>query len=136
MGRSEQPPDLKSKVHFLITLMQGILIISFGWYGLSCWRSNRMVLEFERYGMARWRRLTGALQLLASLGLSAGYFYPMLLFAAAAGLSGMMFFAVLVRWRIRDSLVATLPALIFLGLNLWLAATAWPSGGGLSALRP
>ncbi len=78
MGRSEQPPDLKSKVHFLINLAQGISIISFGWYGLSCWRSSRMVLEFERYGMARWRRLTGALQLLASLGLSAGYFYPML----------------------------------------------------------
>ena len=117
MGRSEQPPDLKSKVHFLINLAQGISIISFGWYGLSCWRSSRMVLEFERYGMARWRR-------------------PMLLVAAAAGLSGMMFFAVLVRWRIRDSLVATLPALIFLGLNLWLAATAWPSGGILPAIRP
>lgn len=103
------------------SLAQGISIVSFAGYGISCFCSKRMVAEFERYGLARVRGLTGTLQLAGSLGLFAGYFSRPLLLLSAGGLAAMMFCGILVRIRIRDPLFAMLPAFAFFCLNLFLA---------------
>ena len=100
---------------------------SFAWFGLGCFLSRRVMAEFARYGIARLRRPVGALQIAASLALAAGAidarFRPLLI-AAAAGLAAMMCVALLVRRRIRDPWATTLPAIGFLCLNLYIAASA------------
>jgi len=80
-----------------------------------------MVSEFQRYRLPHWRRLTGVLQILASAGLLAGFFFWPLRLLCSAGLAIMMLVAIVVRIRVNDSLVAATPALFFFLLNLFLA---------------
>ncbi len=94
--------------------------VLFGGYGLNCLLSERMVAEFERYGLARFQRLTGALQVAASLGLLLGQRYRPLLLLSAGGLALMMFLAVATRFRIKDPPVAAIPALVLCLLNGWI----------------
>lgn len=94
--------------------------VSFAWYGMSCLVSEQMVPEFERYRLGRFRTITGALQVAASAGLIAGYFYRPLLLVSAGGLATMMFLAVLVRLRIRDPLYMAIPALVLGCVNAFI----------------
>jgi uncharacterized membrane protein YkgB len=94
--------------------------ISFFVYGLSCFVSPYIKREFERYGVGPQRALVGGLQLAAAVGLLAGLNQAWMGQAAAGGLALMMLVAVGVRIRIQDSLVQTLPALVYLLLNAYL----------------
>jgi uncharacterized membrane protein YfcA len=83
-----------------------------------------MKVEFERYGLARFRILVGILECLGALGLLVGYFNRPVLVLAAAGLMLTMLLGIATRIRIGDSLVRTLPAIVLLILNafvLWVA---------------
>jgi DoxX-like family len=111
-------------MQFIAGIAQAISIASFVWYGMSCFVSAAMVAEFERYRLARFRSLTGMLQVAGSLGLFAGYFSRPLLLLSAGGLAAMMLLGVLVRLRIRDPLVAAIPAFAFFALNLFIVAAA------------
>ncbi len=96
--------------------------LSFFGYGLGCLYSRRMVDEFERYGLVRFRKLTGVLQVLGASGLALGLFgYTAVGFLAAVGLSLQMFSGWIVRLRIRDTLMQCLPALFYMGLNAFIA---------------
>lgn len=101
-----------------IAVLQGLLIIAFAWYGAMALFSRAMVAEFERYGLARFRAMTGALQMAGSAGLLAGYAYRPLLLFSAGGLAAMMLLGVLVRIRIRDPIHEALPAFALMCLNL------------------
>ena len=107
---------------------QGISIVGFAWYGLGCFFSQEMVVEFERYRVPQLRTLPGMLQIAGSLGLLAGYFYLPLLRLSAAGLAFMMMLAVVTRFRIRDPLYAAMPAFSLFALNTFiLVASLKPS---------
>jgi len=101
-------------------LVQIISMVFFGGYGASCFLSQRMKREFERYQVASLRRLTGILQITAAFGLGAGFFSHTILLASSIGLTLMMAVAVFIRIRIRDSFLMTFPAIFFFGLNLYL----------------
>lgn len=107
-----------------IVLVQGVSIVAFAWYGTTALLSRDMVAEFERYGLARLRVLTAALQIAGSMGLLVGYVYRPLLLLSAAGFAVMMSFAVLVRLKIRDPILAIVPACVLLCLNLVLFVLA------------
>lgn len=96
--------------------------ISFLIYSLNCLISAHMKREFARYGMERYRRLTGLSQLIAVVGLSAGFVFPLAGAAAAAGLTTQMLLALTVRRRIGDGVSECLPAFIFGAVNAWLLA--------------
>jgi DoxX-like family len=96
----------------------------FLWYGAGLLGSRSMVAEFERYQLAPYRRLTGALQVVAAAGLLAGLLVRPLLLLAAGGLAVMMLGAVAVRLRVRDPLPATIPALVLFCLNVFLVLAA------------
>ena len=96
--------------------------LAFAFFGPACLLSQRMVEEFERYGLARWRRLTGWLETAGAAGLLAGLALPVLLPAAALGLTALMTLGVLTRLRIRDTFWQTLPAATLLALNAYIAA--------------
>ena len=95
-------------------------IAAFLLYGLSCLFADGMVAEFERFGLSRFRRLTGALEVAGALGLVAGYRFPVFTVAASGGLAALMLLGIATRLRLRDPFVATLPALLLLLINLWV----------------
>ena len=99
---------------------KALLIVSFLGYGAVCAFTGAMIEEFERYGLPGIRRLTGILEILGGLGILAGYFYPVLVTAASACLALLMLAAIIVRIRIGDSFVAMLPALVLLGINVFV----------------
>ena len=93
-------------------------------YGVACLASQRMDAEFKRYGLARFRRLVGALECVGALGLLAGHFSPPILLLAAAGLTLLMVLAVVTRVRIGDSFAQAMPAIVLLVLNAFVLGVA------------
>jgi len=83
-----------------------------------------MEAEFKRYGLARFRRLIGALECLGALGLVVGHFNRPVLVLSAAGLTLTMLMAIATRIRIGDSLAKTLPAIVLLVLNAFVLGFA------------
>lgn len=77
-----------------------------------------MVAEFERYGLNKYRRLTGCLQIVGALALLGGLFYVPLAVIASAGLSILMFMGLAVRIHLRDSFIQSTPALFYAVLNM------------------
>ncbi|MBM4099430.1 MAG: hypothetical protein FJ260_05705 [Planctomycetes bacterium] len=99
-------------------------VLAFLGYGVACLFSRHMDAEFKRYGLARFRRLVGALECLGALGLLAGQFSHPVLVMAAAGLALLMILAVFTRVRVGDPLVQVLPAIALLCLNAFVLGVA------------
>jgi hypothetical protein len=105
-------------------IAQTISAILFAWFGLNAIFSESMVAEFKRYGLSRFRVLTGMLQVAGSLGIIVGHFHTPILLASAGGLTAMMFIGVMTRVRVKDPLPAALPAFALCVLNLFIFAAA------------
>jgi hypothetical protein len=105
-------------------------IVLFLYYGLAVLFSNAMVTEFERYGLLRFRKLTGSLEVLGALGLLLGYLLPPLVLLASGGLTLLMIGGVVVRLKSGDSLVDSLPATVMGLINafIFLYATGLVAG--------
>ena len=101
-----------------IDILIAISAAAFLFYGLACLFSAKLVAEFERYGLARWRVVVGGLEVAGALGLIAGWWFPPLQTAAAAGLFALMICGLWARWRIRDPWYAMLPAFVLAVVNL------------------
>ena len=95
-------------------------MISFLGYGLSCFFSKRMVTEFNRYGLGRQRLVIGILQIAGSLGLLLGFYESVFTVISSLGFSLMMILAMLVRLKIKDPLVAAIPAFLFFSINFYI----------------
>lgn len=105
----------------MFTLFCILSIVSFYGYGVSCSFTSHMVTEFERYGLAPFRRLTGYLQILGATGLLVGLLvFPTVGIVAAFGLSVQMLLGFCVRLRIKDSVLQILPSFIYMWINTGL----------------
>ncbi len=93
-------------------------------YGIHTLFLGGMVADFERFGLRRIRRLTGALELLGAFGLIAGMFVPVLVVPSAAALAMLMLSGLAARIRARDAFVESLPALALVVLNLFVVSCA------------
>jgi hypothetical protein len=98
----------------------GVSVVLFLSYGLSGLFSDGMAAEFERYGLSRYRRLTGVLEILGAVGLVVGYFVLPVLVLAAAGLTLLMALGVATRIRVRDSVAETIPAFALMLVNAYI----------------
>ena len=105
-------------------IARALSAIAFLAYGIACLVTPRMDAEFERYGLARFRRLIGAVECLGALGLLVGHFNRPVLVLAAAGLTLTMLMAIATRIRIGDSLAKTLPAIVLLVMNAFVLGVA------------
>jgi len=95
--------------------------ISFIFYGISSFYSDRMIFEYERWGYKNFRILIASLQLIAGIGLIIGnYFSLLLLILVSASLTLMMITAIFVRIQIKDNLTNILPAILYTILNFIL----------------
>ena len=104
-------------MNLLYEVARALSIALFLYYGVSVLVSDAMAAEFERFGLSRYRKLTGALEVLGALGLALGYFFPPLVVAASGGLTLLMTAGVIARFRSGDSLVDALPALVMALVN-------------------
>ena len=105
-------------------IARALSAVAFLFYGVVCLSTSRMKVEFERYGLARYRHLVGALECLGALGLLVGYFNRPVLVVAAAGLALTMLMGIATRIRIGDSLVQTVPAIVLLIMNAFVLGVA------------
>lgn len=93
----------------------------FLFYGLQSLNSKMMIEEFKRFGLSdSQRKWTGILQLFGASGLLVGLIFPIAGLLSAAGFSAMMFVAFIVRIKIKDSVIHSLPSIIFMLINAWL----------------
>jgi|TARA_B100000900_G_C20103947_1_gene523117 intracellular septation protein A len=76
--------------------------------------------EFTRYKIPQFRKLTGVIQLLGAFGIIMGFWIDYLQILSTIGLSLLMLFGVITRIIIKDSLMKTLPALLYCLLNGYL----------------
>ena len=95
--------------------------ISFLFYGYGCLFSDKMKQEFLRFQLSEnQRKITGILQILAGLALLLSFINPLLGVIASAGLTLQMLLGFLVRLKIKDSFILSLPSFIFMLFNGYL----------------
>lgn len=102
----------------LLNILILVSAISFLCYGISALFSPELEKEFIRYGLPKYRVMTGVLQIIGSLGLFIGFFNKELLLLSSLGLSVLMLLGFLTRIKIGDGFLQSLPSFIFLILNL------------------
>lgn len=84
-----------------------------------------MKTEFERFGLSNFAGLTVFLEFAGAIGLLVGLGSRPLLLLSAGGLALLMFFGLLVRIKIGDSLKRSFPALFYMLMNIVIFANAW-----------
>jgi hypothetical protein len=94
--------------------------ISFICYGLLCLTTRHMEKEFQHYGLSRFRKLTGALELLGGAGLFVGIYFPIIRVFSALGLAVLMLMGCFVRLKVKDHLALILPAFVLMIINFYL----------------
>lgn len=87
--------------------------ISFVIYSLHSVFSKRMILEFSRWGIGNLRILVASFQMLGGIGLLLGMYNIWLLCLVSFFLTLMMIIAIIIRIRVRDSFLLTVPALMY-----------------------
>ena len=100
--------------------------VSFIVYGISSFRSKRMISEFQRWGYANQRKLIGYFQLIGGAGLIFGSLFEIsndngdnlinslnILSASSFLLTVLMVGAIFVRINIKDKLNKVLPATFY-----------------------
>lgn len=106
----------------LLTVLTWLSGLSFIYFGVGCLTSEFIISEFNRYGLPKFRILTGLLQLLGAAGLLIGlYFNPKILLFASIGLCVLMICGFIVRIGISDNFFKCLPSFSFAVLNLLVA---------------
>ncbi len=104
-------------------LLEGLVLfssLSFLGYGMAYFLSPKMKSEFVRFGLSDFGALTAILEIVGALGLLVGLLLNDILLISSGGLALLMFLGVLVRLRINDGFLATLPALFFMTLNSYI----------------
>ena len=115
-------------ITLIISLFSGI---SFIVYGISSFRSKRMISEFQRWGYGNQRKLIGCFQLIGGAGLIYGSLFVIntfdsnnsivnsnnILAGSSLILTIMMIGAVFVRIDIKDKFINILPATFYAILN-------------------
>ena len=116
-------------ITLIISLFSGI---SFIVYGISSFRSKRMISEFQRWGYGNQRKLIGCFQLIGGAGLIFGSLLAIntvdnndslissnnIIAASSLILTIMMLGAIFVRIDIKDKFINVLPATFYAILNI------------------
>jgi hypothetical protein len=93
---------------------------SFIIYGLLCLNSLFLKNEFKRWGVEKFRKLTGWLELLGGVGQFVGLGFAPIGVISSLGLFLLMFFGSMIRFKHGDSAFQSAPAIIYCLLNGFL----------------
>ena len=98
--------------------------ISFYLYVIAYFVSPHMKEEFKRFNLEKLGLLIIVLEILGATGLIVGLFFTPILLISSLGLALLMFFAFIVRIKLKDDIGVSLPSFFYMGLNayiFWLA---------------
>lgn len=102
----------------LLTIFNGIAFI---FYGALCLFTDHMKKEFERYKLGRFRTTTGFFELCGGLGCLVGFFYNDFLYLfSCLGLAMLMIMGTFIRFRVGDSFIQAVPAIVLGFINCYL----------------
>lgn len=91
--------------------------------------ASSMKAEFATYGLTETMvYLIGALKVLSALSLFLSIWIPSLALPAAAVMAFLMLGAIFMHFKIKDSLIKSLPAFIFLFLSLLIISYSYYEG--------
>tara|TARA_B100000674_G_C37312554_1_gene677176 strand:- start:96 stop:446 length:351 start_codon:yes stop_codon:yes gene_type:complete len=99
----------------IIILFAGI---SFVIYGINSFSSQKMVLEFKRWGLEKKRKIIAVSQFICGVFLCVGLISKTILFISSLFLVIMMLTAVYVRIKVKDNISEILPAISYLLIGL------------------
>ena len=106
-----------STIYLSLILISGI---SFIIYGIALLISKKMQQEFTRFGLEKFTKLIGILELLGGIGVLIGIKINVLLIISSFGLSLLMFLGVITRIRMKDNLMVSFPSILFTIINLFI----------------
>jgi len=101
----------------ILTCISGLTFLS---YGVLCLFAGGMRKEFARYGLSKYRKFVGFLEILGGAGSLIGLNSPIILLLSSAGLSLLMLAGTITRYRIKDPLKLMLPAIVLMVLNIFI----------------
>ena len=104
----------------LLNFLIAFSSLSFLGYGIVYFTSSKMKLEFKRFGLEKVGALTAILELLGAVGLLVGLKITSILLISSGGLALLMFFGVVVRIKVKDSILVSLPAAFYMLLNAYI----------------
>jgi|TARA_B100000767_G_scaffold170889_1_gene159961 hypothetical protein len=79
-----------------------------------------MEMEFKRFGLEKFGLIIITLQFLGATGLMVGLVFNPLLIISSLGLALLMLAGFLVRLKLKDGILVSLPALFYMSLNTYI----------------
>ena len=79
-----------------------------------------MKSEFKRFNLEKLGLLTIILEFVGAAGLLIGLLYNPIVLISSGGLALLMFLGTIVRIRLKDGLLVSLPALFYMVLNAYI----------------
>lgn len=76
--------------------------------------------EFKRFKIEKLGLLTIILEIFGAVGLLVGLYFKPILLISSGGLSLLMFLALIVRIKSKDSFWVSIPALFYMALNIYI----------------
>lgn len=104
----------------IITICVLLSSFSFIIYAISYFVGTNMKAEFKRFNLEKLGLLVIVLEIIGALGLLVGFWFKPLLILSSGGLSLLMFLGLIVRFRLKDSLWISFPALFYMLLNAYI----------------
>ena len=107
-------------IFLVLSLVSASLFL---FYGFHCLFSKEMIVEFNRYRLGNYRRLTGTLEVAGALGQIVGFWVSPVGLLASGGLALLMICGLWARWRIKDPWFTFIPAIslaLINGLLFWI----------------
>lgn len=102
-----------------------VLISSFSFFAYTIYyfKSSKMEMEFKRFGLEKFGLIIMTLQFLGATGLLVGLLFNPLLIISSLGLALLMLAGFLVRLKLKDGILVSLPALFYMSLNAYIFLT-------------
>jgi uncharacterized membrane protein YphA (DoxX/SURF4 family) len=101
----------------LILLLTLFSSASFVVYGVAYFFAPHIKNEFKRFGLEKFGVLTAILEIVGAMGLLVGLVYTPILLISSGRLAVLMCLGVVTRIRVKDSVLVSLPAFLFMVLN-------------------
>jgi hypothetical protein len=105
---------------YLVTICTLISSLSFLSYAFSYFNAPHMKNEFKRFGLEKIGLTTVLLEIIGAVGLLVGLKFYFILMISSLGLALLMFFGLIVRIKLRDSIWISLPAFFYMALNTYI----------------
>ena len=79
-----------------------------------------MKSEFNRWGISKFRVVVGCAQLTGGFGLLLGFYFPVMTLLSSLGLTVLMLLGFILRLIVKDGIVKSTPAFIYIIINLFI----------------